>query len=58
MKIIDIHSHLYHPDWYPLQFQYQIAINSLKGKKNNSLDKKAVLKQTKILNRALSDKSG
>jgi hypothetical protein len=29
MGIADVHSHLYHPDWYPPPFQKQLAIDYL-----------------------------
>jgi predicted TIM-barrel fold metal-dependent hydrolase len=57
MGISDVHSHLYHPDWYPLPFQKQLAIDYLRRRRKDIADE-AVERELKPLNRVLSDKDG
>lgn len=57
MGITDVHSHLYHPDWYPQAFQKQLAIDYLLRRKKHVAEE-SVGRELKALNRILSDKDG
>lgn len=57
MKITDVHAHLYHPDWYPLQFQKQLALGYLRRRQRPVLPG-AAESELVALNRVLSDKDG
>ena len=57
MKIIDIHAHLYYPDWYPYPFQNQLAINSLRSRKKQ-FDMAAAARELETLSKVLSDRDG
>lgn len=57
MGITDVHSHLYHPDWYPQAFQKQLAIDYLLRRKKHVAEE-SVGRELKALNRILSDQDG
>jgi predicted TIM-barrel fold metal-dependent hydrolase len=57
MRIIDVHAHLYHPDWYPYLFQRQLAIHSL-GRRKRSVDEGAIARELGQLNDVLTDRDG
>jgi predicted TIM-barrel fold metal-dependent hydrolase len=57
MKITDVHAHLYHPDWYPVPFQRQLAIGYLE-RRRKSVSPESVDRELVGLNRLLSDKEG
>jgi uncharacterized protein len=56
MGITDVHSHLYHPDWYPLAFQKQLVIDYLRRRGEQIAEEP--VGELKALNRVLSDKDG
>jgi predicted TIM-barrel fold metal-dependent hydrolase len=57
MGITDVHSHLYHPDWYPQPFQKQLAIDYLLRRRKH-IAEEPVGRELNALNRVLSDKDG
>jgi predicted TIM-barrel fold metal-dependent hydrolase len=57
MGITDVHSHLYHPDWYPLRFQKQLAIDYLR-RRGKPAAEESVGRELNALNRVLSDGDG
>jgi hypothetical protein len=57
MRITDVHSHLYYPDWYPYPFQKQLAIDYLL-RRRKEVAEEAVGRETNSINRMLSDKDG
>jgi len=57
MGIIDVHAHLYYPDWYPQPFQRQLALDSI-GRRKITVSEDAVGRELRTLNRILSDKDG
>jgi predicted TIM-barrel fold metal-dependent hydrolase len=57
MKIVDVHAHLYHPDWYPYRFQNQLAIDSLR-RRRKQIDTAAAARELKTLSNVLSDRDG
>jgi predicted TIM-barrel fold metal-dependent hydrolase len=57
MGITDVHSHLYHPDWYPQRFQKQLAIDYLR-RRGKHVSGELELRELSALNRVLSDRDG
>jgi len=57
MRIVDVHAHLYHPDWYPYPFQQRLAIDSLSRRKKPVNDH-AVAAELETLNKVFSDADG
>lgn len=57
MGITDVHAHLYYPDWYPLRFQKQLAIDYLR-RRGKGFAEELVGRELNALNRVLSDRDG
>lgn len=57
MRIIDVHAHLYNPDWYPFPFQKRLAIDALTRRKK-PLSLEAVTRELETLNKVFADPDG